>query len=465
MPPQPIPIVILAGQSNALNSSVSLGVMQAVAQHRGLLLQNAVNGAPLATGLDKGTGDWNVQGGELYASLIAQINAYLDPKSPTYVPGAYLAGVTWLQGEADTWSAQAAANYQANLTNLSADLTRRFGSHEFVVAGLSDNVGVLDNPNSNRAANWDRVQAGQLAFANATDHSTLINPDLLAKQNGIGSNSIFRSDGLHYSDGFGRLLGNQLVESVFTTAPQPARVAPSAQMSYSIGSSADDTFNISAPAWRQIFGAGGDDVLKLRDVQQGVNLTGSGDQILRVTGLNLTLDLVSIERAFLTNFADFVRLDRKAIALATGGGNDTLLGSCLADKCWLDDGNDRFQGGHGNDTAEGGMGNDTLIGGAGADRLLGGDGNDRLSGGTQNDTLYGGAGADSFVFSPESARDTIGDFTNDVDKIDLSSYHTSLTALRFTIEGTTLVINLPGYDRAILLGTPFSAIDATDFLF
>ena len=80
-------------------------------------------------------------------------------------------------------------------------------------------------------------------------------------------------------------------------------------------------------------------------------------------------------------------------------------------------------------------GNDALHGGNGADRLLGGAGDDVLTGGRRGDKLAGGAGADVFAYmaivqSKPSAgfRDTILDFTRQVDRIDLSEINAKLVA-------------------------------------
>ena len=76
-----------------------------------------------------------------------------------------------------------------------------------------------------------------------------------------------------------------------------------------------------------------------------------------------------------------------------------------------------------------------LIGGSGNDTLDGGDGNDTLIGKNGNNELRGGAGADIFLFETvhhnevlKNEQDGIYDFENDVDKINLSNFITSLDA-------------------------------------
>jgi serralysin len=121
-----------------------------------------------------------------------------------------------------------------------------------------------------------------------------------------------------------------------------------------------------------------------------------------------------------------------------GDGNDRIYGGAGEDDLHGGDGNDHLQGNRGDDDLEGGAGDDTLRGGAdndeleggsGNDQLLGDNGNDELQGGLGIDVLTGGAGRDTFEFdqndaligsgSSLSAVDTITDFTEGQDEIDL----------------------------------------------
>ena len=100
-----------------------------------------------------------------------------------------------------------------------------------------------------------------------------------------------------------------------------------------------------------------------------------------------------------------------------GDGNDIVHG----DSGWRQGGNDYLQGN---------AGDDVLIGGVGNDRMVGGTGNDILSGGAGSDYLVGNEGADTFQFAAVSEsqnqlssgtqQDTIVDFTQGQDRIDLS---------------------------------------------
>lgn len=125
---------------------------------------------------------------------------------------------------------------------------------------------------------------------------------------------------------------------------------------------------------------------------------------------------------------------RDAVSAGTGhnrlnlyGGDDIAFGRA---------GNDTIEGGAGHDDLYGDngyrtdrttelrpdlAGNDSLNGGSGNDRVDGQSGNDRIDGGTGDDTLTGGQGRDTFVFGRNHGRDTVTDFTNGQDRIDLSA--------------------------------------------
>jgi serralysin len=129
---------------------------------------------------------------------------------------------------------------------------------------------------------------------------------------------------------------------------------------------------------------------------------GNGQAVLGNTGANV------LDFSGLTSASGLLYVDG-------GSGNDTITGTDFADDLRGNAGNDTLNGRDGNDTLTGGAGNDTLDGGASADTLNGGAGIDLMT---------GGAGADTFVFaavseSTNTARDTIWDFEEGSDKIDL----------------------------------------------
>lgn len=198
---------------------------------------------------------------------------------------------------------------------------------------------------------------------------------------------------------------------------------------------------------------------------------------------------------------------------------ENLVGSSFADRLTGNGGANTLTGGAGNDTLDGGAGNDTLNGGVGADKLIGGSGSDtasyagaakgvtaslakpsantndakgdsyssienlvgtsyadkligntganRITGGKGNDTLTGGAGADDFVFAKGYGRDTITDFQNNVDDIDLRSYGfssvNSVLSKSFQV-GADVEIRLSSTDVIVLKNFTKGHLDAADFL-
>jgi Ca2+-binding RTX toxin-like protein len=105
--------------------------------------------------------------------------------------------------------------------------------------------------------------------------------------------------------------------------------------------------------------------------------------------------------------------DDNALLVNIYRGNDTILLSSFNDLFDAKAGDDSLNGGRGNDTLYGNVGDDTVVGGArGADRMVGGSGNDLLTGG-------GGVGQDIFVFRNDGGSDTVNDFIDGRDKLEL----------------------------------------------
>ena len=131
--------------------------------------------------------------------------------------------------------------------------------------------------------------------------------------------------------------------------------------------------------------------------------------------------------------------------------------------------NNTITGSTGADILNGGDGNDVLIGGSGNDTLSGQNGNDSLTGGLGNDILIGGAGIDTFVFARTQGQDTINDFTNGVDKIDLKAFGITFSNLTFTTVGADVKIALvgaPTTDLYVLVKNfAVANFDSSDFMF
>lgn len=105
--------------------------------------------------------------------------------------------------------------------------------------------------------------------------------------------------------------------------------------------------------------------------------------------------------------------------LEGNGGRDMLSGNGGKDHLNGGGGRDRLEGNGGKDTLEGGGGRDDLNGGGGKDALDGGGGKDRIEGGRGADLLTGGGGRDTFVFEAGTGSDTILDWRDRQDRIEI----------------------------------------------
>ena len=134
-----------------------------------------------------------------------------------------------------------------------------------------------------------------------------------------------------------------------------------------------------------------------------------------------------------------------------GSGDDSVLGNEAANLLEGRDGDDELQGNGGNDSIFGGTGFDTVHGGAG------------------DDVLSGGADDDTFVFAPGSGDDTITDFTDGDDKIDLSAFAdiASVDDLSMDQQEGDVVIDLSnqGGGSITLQDFVIADLDASDFIF
>lgn len=151
-----------------------------------------------------------------------------------------------------------------------------------------------------------------------------------------------------------------------------------------------------------------------------------------------------------------------------GNGNDTLNGASGRDQINGGNGDDSLSGGNGSDTLNGGNGNDILLGQVSNDRLIGGNGDDVLYAGFSNDTLLGGSGSDRFMLIAGDGTDTISDFTNDQDLIQLFPGLTfgdlSITQGNGINAANTLLGVGSGEIIAILTGVQSSTITSADFM-
>lgn len=85
-------------------------------------------------------------------------------------------------------------------------------------------------------------------------------------------------------------------------------------------------------------------------------------------------------------------------------------------------GGDVIAGTDGRNKISGSLGDDVIDGAGGRDKLIGGKGHDRLTDGTGIDNLIGGSGADTFVLIADGEIDSIKDFEDGLDLIDVSDW-------------------------------------------
>ena len=147
----------------------------------------------------------------------------------------------------------------------------------------------------------------------------------------------------------------------------------------------------------------------------------------------------------------------------TGSSHDDILAGDLRDNT--------LKGRAGDDTIYGGPGggDDRLYGENGNDRIFGGQGDDTIIGGAGDDTLSGGPDDDTFVFAPGGGDDTIMDFENRDDRIDLSAFTDidSLDDLSMEQQGNDVVVDVSGQGGGTIILSDFDIthLDASDFIF
>jgi Ca2+-binding RTX toxin-like protein len=147
-----------------------------------------------------------------------------------------------------------------------------------------------------------------------------------------------------------------------------------------------------------------------------------------------------------------------------GDGDDYLRGSRGDDVLSGGADNDVIDGNAGNDLIKGGNGNDTLNGSRGEDELHGLSGNDVIDGGVENDKLWGEAGKDIFVFGKNMAFDTIMDYEDGWDRIDVSYYKLSAPPLVIDDGAGHALVVIDNNNKILVLGATPAQLTASDFI-
>ena len=150
--------------------------------------------------------------------------------------------------------------------------------------------------------------------------------------------------------------------------------------------------------------------------------------------------------------------------LIGGGGNDNIKGALGDDRLRGNGGDDMLKGGGGNDNIKGNGGADVINGGGGADRLNGGGGNDTIAGKGGDDTLKGNGGADVFQFRTSDRNDTIADFRQGQDKIQIQNGVRTFEGLDIEQDGRDVLIGF-GARQVRVVTDNAGAFDESDFIF
>jgi len=118
-----------------------------------------------------------------------------------------------------------------------------------------------------------------------------------------------------------------------------------------------------------------------------------------------------------------------------------------------------------NHTIQGSASNDMLYGNAGNDTLYGQNGDDILDGGRGRDMLYGNEGEDTFILAQGMDQDTIQDFSDGTDYIQLGE-DLSFGDLKIASRGSSTSIEIAdsGEVLAILSGIDNQQISDLDFV-
>jgi Ca2+-binding RTX toxin-like protein len=144
-------------------------------------------------------------------------------------------------------------------------------------------------------------------------------------------------------------------------------------------------------------------------------------------------------------------------------GNDVLTGTPGADSLNGFAGDDRLIGVAGNDRLIGLTGNDTLLGGAGKDVLEGGIGLDRIEGGAGKDIITTGGGRDIIAIGLREGVDTVRDFRDRSDRIDLTG-RLSFGQLTIRQSGSKTLISAGGSNLLVLQNFDADRLTRSDFI-
>ncbi|WP_286829546.1 M10 family metallopeptidase C-terminal domain-containing protein, partial [Kordiimonas sp. UBA4487] len=186
-----------------------------------------------------------------------------------------------------------------------------------------------------------------------------------------------------------------------------------------------------------IQGTASADTIRGLDGDDTIYATTGGDVIDGGTGTDV-LDLMTALNAQLGHD---VAVNAEIDGAVTSAGGEILVTDMASIEALRGGGcNDTLSGNQNDDALDGGGGDDQLSGRDGDDVLVGGSGNDTLTGGAGTDVLTGGDGADLFVFGAGWGNDTIADYADASDQIDMSGTGLAFSDLTITQDGSDALI-------------------------
>jgi Ca2+-binding RTX toxin-like protein len=325
-----VPIVVLAGQSNAVFGGIDNRVVERLTASGNAFefAKVAVNGASLFASPNE---DFDPATGELFTQLVdatkaAMANAVAQGQTPKVA-------LLLVHGETD--AGRPVATHTQKLTEFITEFRRQTGAPDAEVY-----LSLLSNPVPGRTSQLQAAATVPGVFT-------------------IETRGLNKWDASHYDHAGREHIANEFMDMSGLAAPNlPGYDNLLADTTIKVN--ANNVVEVTSALYLDLVFTGDDRTTSLNSFSgDDIVTTGAGNDIIR-TGDNDDI-------------------------IHSGAGNDIINAGS---------GDDYVEGGPGNDEINGFIGFDILYGGAGDDRLLGYLLDDYLNGGEGNDTLDGGAGVD-----------------------------------------------------------------------
>lgn len=211
-------------------------------------------------------------------------------------------------------------------------------------------------------------------------------------------------------------------------------------------------------------GGSGNDILRFKGDANGTLRGGDDDdRLYGAAGSDTLSGDAGVDQVFGLDGNDMLNGGTDGDFLYGGRGDDMVYGGLGDDVLRGNRNNDALFGEDGADRLFGGGNNDALSGGAGDDFLLGEGGNDSLDGGDGDDTLTGGSGVDAFVMSVGGGSDSVKDFEDGIDQIDMTNLELGFEDVTIAARSWGTRVDFSSGEQMLLLGVDAANIDSADF--